>query len=44
MQKNPDRPAGQNVENPNESEKELHVDPRFVAYPNLEQDNIERVK
>ena len=37
MQDNPDRPTRNDVEEADESKKQLHIDPRFRADANLQQ-------
>lgn len=44
MQSDPNRPQGDNVKQPNKAKEELHVDSAFVAYADLEQDEVDRVE
>jgi hypothetical protein len=44
MQDDANRPAGEDVEEPYETEEELHVDTSFVLDANLQEDNIKGVE
>lgn len=44
MQNDTDRPTSNDVKEPNKTEEQLHIDPRFRTNPNLQQDDVNCVE